>query len=974
MTVSTEISSNEYTGNGVTTDFDYKFRIFKANQLSVIMSDADGDNVVTLRLGTDYTVTGANKSAGGKVILTKPLANGHKISIARDIPITQETSFRNQSKFFAKTHEDAFDYLTMIIQRIWGNLGSLYLKRPNILANWFDAKGYRIANLGKPKRDSDAVDLGTLKDEISGVNSTILKKEKRTLRVDDMDISVFPKAQERRNKQIGFDGLGIPTLVDPAETGVLGYAPLDSFEKGATLTNRYQVLFWEEKREYFRWDGNLPKVVPPNSTPNETGGIRTDENINGLWVSVGDNSLRSQLSQERKNEWPRIGHAVEIKNTYIPHGVKTIKVNGLHLINWKINGDFAKYSHSVESEPIKNEFDEYIIKTNNGDYTFVTQEIYALRMDKKLSGWGYPDNDDFSASLIKSLNALSETVIDVPVSITTDTVIDYTQIQSMACNVIADKGLQSAITIDVDTRLFLKSSRIHWKDVLFIGKEPETEEQAERVRTGIWSSGFHDSRFIGCKFVGFGDPIKYTSGTCILWFAAQATTGVPEFIQTGNSTRGRVTNCEFETTGDRTTNFAVRAYTPFDSADATCTDVIVEGSTFTGFNWNAVEFGGLGVQYCKMLNNNAYRCGLGAFDLDKGCSYCQIDNCLQDGLRGNIDIAQSPNTNAVAWHIQGVKPDAGYAHHNRVTNCRTVFYLSDMIKYPNAYGLTSSSYAYSNVITGIDLKVIYDVPKSEYLSTKKKLYAFLFDTISDTKVSKISSNLFTHGIFQFAGTNANLYPVAPCYFSEFSSDEELTGEYINIQRGVASVGQGRFIIDGLNLATNMSNASALTPIVFDVQGSSTHLLKVENSYFTTSGAVNLVSAKTGALCLNNVYELRDAINSDAVISSNSQLSYVAVTDVYTGYGRTLFDMVNLDIFASQETVVSAYINDNTQFVSGDFAMRSTRTTASAPCAIPASRIRGTITVNSPLGISSNGRTFRAWVNLASIWRLSQEVL
>ncbi|WP_272680083.1 hypothetical protein [Providencia sp. PROV032] len=216
MTVSTEISSNEYTGNGVTTDFDYKFRIFKANQLSVITSDADGDNVVTLRLGTDYTVTGANKSAGGKVILTKPLANGHKISIARDIPITQETSFRNQSKFLAETHEDAFDYLTMILQRIWGSLGSLYLKRPSILANWFDAKGYRIANLGKPKRDSDAVDLGTLKDEIEGVNSTILKKEKRTLRVDDMDIAVLPKSSERAGNVLTFDEEGNPIVVVPA--------------------------------------------------------------------------------------------------------------------------------------------------------------------------------------------------------------------------------------------------------------------------------------------------------------------------------------------------------------------------------------------------------------------------------------------------------------------------------------------------------------------------------------------------------------------------------------------------------------------------------------------------------------------------------------------------------------------------------------------------------------------------------------
>ncbi|ELU1437149.1 hypothetical protein SBK14_001818 [Providencia rettgeri] len=215
MTVSTEVSSNEYVGNGLTTDFDYKFRIFKANQLIVITSDADGDNVVTLRFGTDYTVTGANKSAGGKVILTKPLANGHKISIARDIPIKQETSFRNQSKFLAETHEDAFDYLTMLMQRVWGSLG-LFLKRPNILANWFDAKGYRIANLGKPKRDSDAVDLGTLNDEIEGVNSTILKQGKRLLRVDDMDISALPKANVRAGNVLTFDKDGKPIVVAPA--------------------------------------------------------------------------------------------------------------------------------------------------------------------------------------------------------------------------------------------------------------------------------------------------------------------------------------------------------------------------------------------------------------------------------------------------------------------------------------------------------------------------------------------------------------------------------------------------------------------------------------------------------------------------------------------------------------------------------------------------------------------------------------
>ncbi|MBQ0531321.1 hypothetical protein ACVXZ3_09985 [Providencia hangzhouensis] len=313
MTVSTEISSNEYTGNGVTTDFDYKFRIFKANQLSVITSDADGDNVVTLRLGTDYTVTGANKSAGGKVILTKPLANGHKISIARDIPITQETSFRNQSKFFAETHEDAFDYLTMILQRIWGSLGSLYLKRPNILSSWFDAKGYRIANLGKPKRDSDAVDLGTLKDEISGVNSTILKKEKRTLRVDDMDIAALPKASERAGNVLTFDEEGNPIVVVPATGSAIDVlnqlaknngAKLIGIPNGSSLLENFIATTIEQKgAEQFK-DNNIAEI---QSAINDATFGRT------LIAKIGAYNIKSSISLQDRREFAGSGEASVIK-------------------------------------------------------------------------------------------------------------------------------------------------------------------------------------------------------------------------------------------------------------------------------------------------------------------------------------------------------------------------------------------------------------------------------------------------------------------------------------------------------------------------------------------------------------------------------------------------------------------------------------------------------------------------------------
>lgn len=235
MTVATEISANEYTGNGVTTEFDYKFRVFKESHLNVTVSDSAGDDVITLRLGTDYSVTGVKKSSGGKVILTRPLANGSKIAIVRELPITQETSFRNQSKFFAETHEDAFDYLTMLLQRMFSSLNSLYLKRPSFLANWFDAKGYRIANLGKPKHDRDAVNLGSM-------NEAIAAKDKCSLRVTDMDIPALPKASERADKVLTFDKNGIPQVIAPASGSAVDVLNQLASTSGELIGLKYGTL------------------------------------------------------------------------------------------------------------------------------------------------------------------------------------------------------------------------------------------------------------------------------------------------------------------------------------------------------------------------------------------------------------------------------------------------------------------------------------------------------------------------------------------------------------------------------------------------------------------------------------------------------------------------------------------------------------------------------------------------------------
>lgn len=70
-----------------------------------------------------------------------------------------------------------------------------------------------------------------------------------------------------------------------------GYITMDSFEDGATLTLPNQVLRYEATGEYYRWDGEFPKIVSSGSTPETVGGVGL-----GAWVSVGDASLRSELA------------------------------------------------------------------------------------------------------------------------------------------------------------------------------------------------------------------------------------------------------------------------------------------------------------------------------------------------------------------------------------------------------------------------------------------------------------------------------------------------------------------------------------------------------------------------------------------------------------------------------------------------------------------------------------------------------
>ncbi|ELO2473243.1 peptidase G2 autoproteolytic cleavage domain-containing protein [Escherichia coli] len=172
MTVSTEVDHNEYTGNGVTTSFPYTFRIFKKSDLVVQVSDLNG-NVTELVLDAGYTVTGAGTYSGGAVVLPSPLAAGWRITIERVLDVVQETDLRNQGKFFPEVHEDAFDYLTMLIQRCFGWFRRALMK-PSLLAKYYDAKQNRISNLADPSLEQDAVNNRSMRNYVDAAIAGVI--------------------------------------------------------------------------------------------------------------------------------------------------------------------------------------------------------------------------------------------------------------------------------------------------------------------------------------------------------------------------------------------------------------------------------------------------------------------------------------------------------------------------------------------------------------------------------------------------------------------------------------------------------------------------------------------------------------------------------------------------------------------------------------------------------------------------------
>jgi hypothetical protein len=114
VTVSLLTTKHVYSGDGVTVNWPYTFPITATSDIKVYKTAADGS--ITL-ITTGYTVN----TGSGTVTYPNsgsPLAVGTKVTLLRDVPLTQLVDYKNNGAFNAETLETALDKSTLQIQQI----------------------------------------------------------------------------------------------------------------------------------------------------------------------------------------------------------------------------------------------------------------------------------------------------------------------------------------------------------------------------------------------------------------------------------------------------------------------------------------------------------------------------------------------------------------------------------------------------------------------------------------------------------------------------------------------------------------------------------------------------------------------------------------------------------------------------------------------------------------------------------------
>jgi hypothetical protein len=137
MTISSEINkSGPYKGNGVSTQFDFDFKIEQAAHLHVIRTSLDG--VETVLVENDYQVS-LDADRTGSVKLSEPLPTGEKLTLLLNPPFTQLVDLPNQGAWNPEVLESALDKLTSCLLKLREEVSrAVKIKASNDLADLDD--------------------------------------------------------------------------------------------------------------------------------------------------------------------------------------------------------------------------------------------------------------------------------------------------------------------------------------------------------------------------------------------------------------------------------------------------------------------------------------------------------------------------------------------------------------------------------------------------------------------------------------------------------------------------------------------------------------------------------------------------------------------------------------------------------------------------------------------------------------------
>lgn len=151
----------------------------------------------------------------------------------------------------------------------------------------------------------------------------------------------------------------------------MGWSLIESFQDGATLTRADQALRWtlpDGDGEYYRWDGEFPKVVPSGSTPESTGGVGT-----GAWIGVGDAALRGGLVPA--------GYSGLNFREERDKRIAALSTGTVRFCTWNIQGYYAvqvpEFDYDVASRQSIREHTEWYLRVG-ADFIGLQEVMYSV--------------------------------------------------------------------------------------------------------------------------------------------------------------------------------------------------------------------------------------------------------------------------------------------------------------------------------------------------------------------------------------------------------------------------------------------------------------------------------------------------------------------------------------------------------------------------------------------------------------------